>query len=105
MTYQELLDATAEKKKKAIDMLNKSLNGDAGWLVRAEIEKDTGQVAWTFLAREFCETLAEHVSEFLEQCEDIDSPEAREIGSIYMAYEDGRSDLYDLLPDEARLFD
>lgn len=31
--------------------------------------------------------------------------EAREIGDIYMAYEDGDSDIYNLLPIEAKLFE
>ena len=105
MTYQELLEATAVKKQDAIEKLNASLNGDLGWLVRAEIEKDPGTIAWAMLAEDFCKTLAEHVGEFLEQCGDIDSADAREIGSIYMAYEDSDPDLYDMLPDEAKLFE
>ena len=72
---------------------------------KAEIEKDPGTIAWAMLAEDFCKTLAEHVGEFLEQCGDIDSPDAREIGDIYMAYEDNAPDLYDMLPDEAKLFE
>lgn len=56
--------------------------------------------AWAS-AKDFCETLAEHVEEFIEQA---GRPDAREIGDIYMAYEDGDSRLYELLPDEAKLF-
>ena len=104
MTYDELLKITAEKKRSAIRDLNKALKGPAGFLVKAEIKRNPGSVAWLYLAKEFCETLAEHVGEFLEQTDDIDSYEAREIGDIYMAYEDGRSDLYELLPIEAQLF-
>lgn len=104
MTYAELLQTTAEKKKAAIRDINKALRGPAGFLVKAEIEKDPGSVAYHWLAREFCETLAAHVSEFIEQTGDVDSMEAREIGAIYMAYEDNDPDLYDLLPLEAQLF-
>lgn len=73
--------------------------------MKAEIERDPGTVAWLWLAKDFCENLAEHVEEFMEQTGDIDSTEAREIGSIYMAYEDNDPDLYEMLPTEARLFD
>ena len=104
MTYAELLQITAEKKKAAIRDINKALRGPAGFLVKAEIEKDPGSVAYHWLAQEFCETLAAHVSEFIEQTGDVDSMEAREIGAIYMAYEDSDPDLYDLLPLEAQLF-
>ena len=104
MTYAELLQTTAEKKKAAIRDINKALRGPAGFLVKAEIEKDPGSVAYHWLAQEFCETLAAHVSEFIEQTGDVDSMEAREIGAIYMAYEDNDPDLYDLLPLEAQLF-
>ena len=105
MTYAELLQATAERKAKAVRELNTAINGNAGWLVKAELERDPGSVAWLWLAKGFCETLAEHVGDFLEQTGDINSIEAHEIGDIYMAYEDGRSDLYELLPVGARLFD
>ncbi len=104
MTYQELLEATAVKKQDAIRKLNDSLSGDLGWLVKAEIEKDPGTIAWAMLAEDFCKTLAEHVGEFIEEY-GMDSPEAREIGDIYMAYEDSDPNLYDMLPDEAKLFE
>lgn len=104
MTYQELLTATAEKKRQAIRNLNTALNGPAGFLAKAEIERDPGAVAWSWLGREFCETLADHVGEFIEQAGGVDSPDAREIGDIYMAYEDGDPELYDRLPVEAQLF-
>lgn len=105
MTYQELLQETAKKKQKAIEDINRALNEPAGFLVKAELERNPGGIAWLWLAQEFCETLAEHVGEFLEQTGDINSIEAHEIGDIYMAYEDGRSDLYELLPVEAQLFE
>ena len=103
MTYEELLRITAEKKKRAVKELNTAIK--TSFLARAELERKPGSVAWLWLAKDFCETLAEHIDEFLEQTGDIDSLEAREIGSIYMAYEDGDPDLYEYLPTEARLFD
>ena len=105
MTYDELLAETQKKKNAAIREINGLLGGQAGFLLKAEIERDPGKIAWTYLAREFCETLADHIGEFIEQTGDIDSVEAREMGDIYMAYEDDRTDLYYLLPEEARLFD
>ena len=51
--------------------------------------------------KDFCETLAEHIEEFMEQA---GGPDTREIGDIYIAYEDGDSRRYELLPDEAKLF-
>lgn len=104
MTYEELLHTTAEKKKAAIRQINAALKGPAGFLVKAEIERDPGSVAYHWLAREFCETLAEHVEEFMDAAGGVDSLEAREIGDIYMAYEDSDPGLYDLLPVEAQLF-
>ena len=105
MTYQELLATTAKKKKEAIRDINKAINGPAGFLAKAEIERDPGMVAWLWLGKEFCETLADHVEEFIEQTGDIDSLDAREIGGIYMAYEDGDPDIYYMLPVEAQLFE
>ena len=104
MTYDELLQATAEKKKAAVREINAALKGPGGFLVKAEIERKPGSVAWHWLAQEFCETLAAHVEEFIQQTGDVDSLEAREIGAIYMAYEDDDPDLYELLPVEAQLF-
>lgn len=104
MTYEELLQETAEKKRTVTAQLNKAIKGPGGFLVKAEIERNPGSVAWLYLAKEFCEALAQHVEEFIQQTGDIDSPEAREIGSIYMAYEDSDPDLYELLPVEAQLF-
>lgn len=105
MTYQELLTATAAKKLEAIREINAGLKGPAGFLVDADIKKNPGKYAWSLLAREFCEILAEHVEEFIEQTGDIDSLDAREIGAIYMAYEDDDPDIYELLPVEAQLFE
>ena len=105
MTYADLLKETAEKKRKALGKFNSALSGKAGFLVKAEIERKPGSVAWLYLAKEFCETLAAHVEEFIEQAGGVDTPEAREIGDIYMKYEEGDPDLYDYLPTQARLFD
>lgn len=105
MTYDELLEITAEKKRKAVAQLNAALKGPLGFLMEAEIKKNPGSVAWLFLAKEFCETLADHIEEFLEQTGNIDSFDAREIGDIYVAYENSEPYLYDILPTEARLFD
>lgn len=105
MTYNELLAETAIKKRDAIAELNAALKGPCGFLIKAEIEKDPGKVAWSYLARDFCGKLADHIDELMEQAGGVDTMEAREIGDIYMAYEDGSSDLYDYLPVEAQLFE
>lgn len=105
MTYDELLKETAVKKRKAITEINAALKGPCGFLLKAELEKDPGKIAWHYLAKEFCEKLAEHVDEFIEQAGGVDTTEAREIGEIYMAYEDGDSDIYNYLPLEAQLFE
>jgi len=104
MTYDDLLKTTAERKKKAVAELNAALNGPLGFLCRAEIEQKPGTVAWLWLAKDFCETLAEHVGEWIEAA-GVDSYEAREIGDIYVAYENSDPQLYDLLPTEAKLFE
>ena len=105
MRYEELLAETDAKKRDAVAELNAALEGPCGFLVKAEIEKDPGTVALNYLAKEFCKKLAEHVDEFIEQAGGVDSIEARESGDIYMAYEDGDSNIYDLLPVEAQLFE
>lgn len=101
MTYRELLEETAIKKQKALAELNAALKGPAGFLVEAEIKKNPGKVAWAFLARDFCEKLAEHIDEFMDEGGDV----THEACQIYMAYEDGDRGLYEYLPTEARLFD
>ena len=101
MIYEELLKKTAAKKRQTLADLNAALKGPAGFLVEAEIKKKPGNVAWFALAQEFCEALAEHIDEFMNEDEDT----AREVMQIYMAYEDGDEDLYEYLPTEARLFD
>ena len=103
MTYSELLKITQHRKDCAIKEINSTIK--KSFLAEAEIKRNPGMVAWLWLAKDFCETLAEHIDEFLEQTGDVDSLEAREIGSIYMAYEDDDENLYELLPIEARLFD
>lgn len=105
MKYADLLRETAIKKQKAIEEINSALKGPCGFLLKAEIEKNPGAVAWNYLAKEFCETLAQHVDEFICQAGGVNMIEAHEIGDIYMAYEDGDSDLYSYLPVEAQLFE
>ena len=106
-TYEDLLRETEQKKREAIKQFNKALSGKAGFLAKAEIERNPGMVAWPWLAKDFCEKLAAHVGEWTS-CEDgsfnNDDPLAWEIGNIYMAYEDNDPGLYDLLPVEAQLF-
>ena len=102
-TYSDLLRETQEQKIKAQKELKNALGGKAGFLVKAEIERKPGTVAWLWLAKDFCEKLAENVGNWIS--DDPWDIESREIGQIYMAYEDGDSDLYEYLPTEARLFD
>lgn len=101
MTYAELLSETATKKRAAIAEINKALKGPCGFLVKAEIQKNPGAVAWHWLAKEFVEKLAEHVDEFIEEGEDV----ACEVVNIYESYEDGDTNLYEILPVEAQLFE
>lgn len=101
MTYDELLAETAKNKRSAIANLNAALKGPCGFLVKAEIEEDPGKTAWHYLAREFCEKLAEHIDEFMAEGGDT----AKEVYDIYMAYEDGDPNLYSYLPVEAQLFE
>ena len=103
MTYEELLEETAVRKREIIAELDAALKGPAGFLVEAEIRRSPGKAAWFILAKEFCEKLAEHIDEFIDEGEDM----ACEVQRIYMAYEDGDEDedIYDYLPTEARLFD
>lgn len=103
MTYSDLLAITAEKKRAAIRELNDALKGPAGFLVKAEIKKNPGSVAWHWLAQEFCETLAEHIDELME-AEENDPWGYSEVYDIYTAYEDADPDLYEMLPVEAQLF-
>lgn len=107
-TYQDLLEETAAEKKRITKQLNDALKGAGGFLVKAEIEKNPGMCAWLWLAKGFCEKLAEHVSEWISDADgnfDVNNPDAEEIGRIYMADEDSDPDLYEMLPVEARLFD
>lgn len=101
MTYQELLQQTAARKKKAIRELNEALSGNLGFLARAEMERDPGMVAWLWLAKGFCETLADNIDEIYASA---DCFEQRDIYDIYAAYENDEPDLYELLPVEAQLF-
>ena len=106
MTYWDLCKATEAKKQEVLKKFGKDLKGPGGFLVQAEIERDPGMVAYLWLAKDFCETLADHIGEWVEELEAIgDTATAREISDIYMGYEDGRHDLYDILPVEAQLWD
>ena len=101
MPYDELLKETAARKRSVLAGIDAALKGPAGFLVEAEIKKDPGKAAWFILAKEFCEKLAEHIDEFMDE----DESTAQEAMEISMVYEDGGEGLYDLLPTEARLFD
>lgn len=106
-TYEDLLRETEAKKRKFWADIAKAMKGPADFLVKAEIERNPGQLAYTVLIREFCEKIGEHIGDWC--CDESgfknDDMEAREIGAIYMAYEDSDPDLYEMLPYEARLFD
>lgn len=104
MTYADLLKETAIKKQKALKELNSALRGPAGFLCKAEMESNMGAVAWLWLAKDFCEALSDHISEFIDQANGEITDELADIEQIYMAYEDDDPDLYDLLPVEAQLF-
>lgn len=102
MTYWELLDITDRKKKEVQRKLNTSLNGSNGWLVKAEIERNPGSLAYIALAKEFLETLSANMEEILQGLDGIDQ---REIYNIIACWYDDDDDLYDRLPTEARLYD
>jgi hypothetical protein len=105
MTYAELLSVTAEKKAKVIKDLNTALQNDHWGLARAEMNRNPGMVAWLWLAQDFCETLADHIDEFIETANAEGREwEAYEISDIYMAYYDDDPNLYEKLPVEAQLF-
>ena len=101
MKYAELLKETAARKHEAIVELSNAMKGPAGFLVVAEIKKNPGAVAWHWLAKEFVEKLTEHIDEFIAEGDDV----ATEVETIFMAYEDGDDDLYEILPVEAQLFE
>ena len=103
MTYEELLRTTGERKLKAVAELNSAMaNPQLGFLAEAEIRKDPGMVAWLWLAKDFCEAIAENLDELLASVEEY---ERDDIVRIYMAYYDDDPDLYDMLPIEAQLFE
>lgn len=103
MTYAELLRATGERKLKAVRELNAAIeNPSIGFLARSEIQRDPGMVAWLWLAKDFCQAIAENLDELLASVEEY---ERDDIVRIYMAYYDDAPDLYDLLPVEAQLFE
>lgn len=103
MTYQELLNETAKKKQEYLNEIEKAK-------IRAAINDHP--IGWAYkhiiaerLARGFIKAVAENVGELIDATGDIDSIEAREIGDIFVAYEEDDPELYELLPTEARLFD
>lgn len=103
MTYSELLKATGARKREVIRELNTAIrNPSLGFLAKAEIERKPGQVAWLWLAEDFCKAVAEHIDELLESASPI---EQDEIMHIYYAYHDEDPEIYDLLPLEAQLFE
>ena len=104
MTYYDLLERTEQKKQKVLREFARASKGNAGWLVVAEIKKNPGRVAYLWLAQEFCETLADHIGEWVDEF-GMDSVEAREISDIYQTWYNDEPGLYDLLPTEARLWD
>jgi hypothetical protein len=105
MTYYDLLEKTAKKKREVLRKFNKALKGSSGFLVQAEIERNPGQVAYTWLAKDFCEEVCKHIEEWTEQLNAAgDVATAFEIADIYMAYQDGH-DLSDVLPVEAKLWE
>lgn len=102
MTYWELLEITDRKKKEVQRKLNTSLNGSNGWIVKAEIERNPGGLAYIALAKEFLETLDANMGEILQSLDEYDQ---REIYDIIACWYDDDPDLYDRLPTEARLYD
>lgn len=101
MTYEQLLEETQAKKEKAIKELNSAINGELGWLAKAEIERKPGTVAWLWLAKDFCEAVAQNIDELMEGEDELTQ---RELYDIYVAYENDESYLYEILPVEAQLF-
>ena len=104
MTYYDLLEQTEQKKQKVLRDFAKALKGNGGWLMKAEIKRNPGRVAYLWLAQEFCEILADHIGEWTEEF-GMDSLEARELADIYQTWHNDEPGLYDLLPVEARLWD
>ena len=101
MKYSELLEKTHIKKLEAIREINVALKGPCGFLVKNEIQNKPGAVAFHWLADFFIQQLIEHMDEFMAE----DNNVAEEVQRIYMAYENGDSDLYYQLPIEAQLFE
>ena len=81
MTYQELLNETAKKKEAAlIEVAALTKENPLGWALKDIYAKR--------LARGFIKAVAENVGELIDATGDIDSLEAREIGDIFVAYEE-----------------
>lgn len=102
--YYELLRKTEKKKLEALTKLNNALNGNGGFLVKAEIERNPGMVAWLWLAKDFCEELGDHIEEYVESVGGYDTCEGIELCDIYQTWYNDESGLYELLPVEAQLF-
>lgn len=105
MTYYDLLAKTEKRKRNVLKDFAKAMRGKAGWLVKAEIERNPGRVAYVWLAREFCEELADHIEEYVKSVGGYDSYEGMELCGIYQTWYNNEPGLYDLLPTEARLWD
>ena len=105
MTYYDLLKKTERKKQKVLKKFNAAMKGNAGWLVKDEIERNPGRVAYFYLAKEFCEELADHIEEYVESVGGYDSYDGRGLCDIYQTWYNDEPGLYDLLPTEARLWD
>lgn len=105
--YYHLLEVTQKRKeafrrKYLAPLAGKGL--DPGqMLALEELRRNPSRLQWVF-AREFLDELIDHCGAFIEQF-GIDSPDAREVGDICMAYEYDRPDLYELLPVEAKLYE
>ena len=103
MTWDELLRITGERKLKAVRELNAAIeNPSLGFLARSEIQRDPGMVAWLWLAKDFCEAIADNLDDLLASVPEYDRDD---IVRIYMAYYDSDPDIYDMLPIEAQLFE
>ena len=103
MTWDELLRITGERKQKAVAQLNTAIeNPSLGFLAQSEIQRDPGMVAWLWLAKDFCEAIADNLDDLLASVPEYDRDD---IIRIYMAYYDNDPDIYDMLPVEAQLFE
>lgn len=105
MTYYELLERTEAKKQKILREFAAAIKGNAGWLVKEEIKRNPGRIAYDYLAKDFCEELGNNIEEYVESVGGYDSYEGIELCGIYQTWYNDEDGLYDLLPVEARLWD